>query len=74
MVEQRLEAPRAGVSKAPRATRKVNNIMGLEQYNVTKECPKCDCTMIRMLSHPTFICFACKHEEVDEEDRGDYGE
>jgi len=48
--------------------------MGLEQYNVTKECPKCDCTMIRMLSHPTFICFACKHEEVDEEDRGDYGE
>jgi len=41
--------------------------MGSEQYNIKKPCPKCDCTMDRMLSHPTFICYGCKYEEVDED-------
>jgi phage FluMu protein Com len=43
--------------------------MGQEQYNIKKDCPECDCIMIRMLSHPTYICFGCRYEEKDMENR-----
>jgi len=45
--------------------------MGDNQYNIKKDCPKCECQMTRMLSHPTFICYNCKYEEKDTVDRGD---
>jgi ribosomal protein L37AE/L43A len=41
--------------------------MGNEQYNIKKDCPKCECHMVRMLSHPMFHCFYCGHDEEDAE-------